>query len=132
MLDKERALADSPQRNAPGELTEEGLLVAGEAEQLAGPLGLSGCLAENDPGLGVRKEALSQPLLLRTFLTSCFTQQCRPKHRWRQTKVYTTPTDALGLTLGASSAMCYRRLGNAKAMVDLGSDVRNLGTRHHF
>jgi hypothetical protein len=66
VLDEERALADSPQRNAPRELAQEGLLVAGEAEQFAGPLGLSGGLAENNAGLRVRKEALGQPLLLRT------------------------------------------------------------------
>ena len=71
MLDEERALAVSPQRNAPRELAQEGLLVAGAAEQFAGPLGLSGCLAENDAGLRVRKKALGQPLLLRTFLASC-------------------------------------------------------------
>jgi hypothetical protein len=70
VLDKERALPHSPQRNAPWELAEEGLLVAGEAEQFAGPLCLAGCLAENDSGLRVRKEALGQPLLLRTFLAS--------------------------------------------------------------
>jgi len=72
VLDEERALADSPKRNTPRELAKEGLLVAGEAEQFAGPFGLSGCLAENDSRLRVRKEALGQPLLLRTLLTSCF------------------------------------------------------------
>ena len=72
MLDKERALADSPKRNTPRELADEGLLVAGQAEQFAGPRGLPGCLAENDSGLGVREEALGQPLLLRTVLASCF------------------------------------------------------------
>jgi hypothetical protein len=71
VLDKERALADSPQRNTPWELAEKSLLVTGQAEQFAGPFGLSGRLAENDAGLGVRKEALGQPLLLRTFLTRC-------------------------------------------------------------
>ena len=55
MLDEERGLADSPQRNSPRELAHERLLVAGEAEQFAGSLGLPGGLAENDSGLGVRK-----------------------------------------------------------------------------
>jgi hypothetical protein len=44
MLDQERALADSPQRNSPWELAHERLLVAGEREQLAGPFGLPGGL----------------------------------------------------------------------------------------
>jgi hypothetical protein len=34
VLDKERALADSPKRNTPRELAEEGLLVTGQAQQL--------------------------------------------------------------------------------------------------
>jgi len=39
VLDKEQALADSPPRNAPWELAQEGLLVEGQAEKLAGSFG---------------------------------------------------------------------------------------------
>jgi hypothetical protein len=72
VLHEERTLADPPESHAPRELAQERLLVAREPEQFAGPLGLPGYLAENDSGLGVREEALGQPLLLRTFLARCF------------------------------------------------------------
>jgi hypothetical protein len=65
-------MADSPKRNAPRQLAQEGLRVAGKAEQFACPLRLSRGLPKNDSGLGVRKEPLGQPLLLRTVLASCF------------------------------------------------------------
>jgi hypothetical protein len=55
MLDEERVLAHPPQRDTPRELAQEGLLVAREAEQFPGALGLSRGLAENDSGLGVRE-----------------------------------------------------------------------------
>jgi hypothetical protein len=40
MLDEERGLAHSPKRETPRELAQERLLVAREAEQFPGALGL--------------------------------------------------------------------------------------------
>jgi hypothetical protein len=53
VLDQERALAYPPQRHPPGKLAQKGLLRAGQAEQVAGALGLGRGLTEKDAGLGV-------------------------------------------------------------------------------
>jgi len=68
VLDEVRGLPHPPQRHAPRQLAQEHLLGPGQAKQLAGPLGLSGGLAEHDPGLGVGQEPLSQALLLGAVL----------------------------------------------------------------